>query len=94
MLRDKITAELNAPSIGLFEFQNEVLAALPLRLTMVEIMPRGTGWRLTLPKSVAAIMQIRAKESDIAVLLLHGHIELWTIETLRSSVTTPLSEII
>jgi hypothetical protein len=49
---------------------------------------------LTLPKAIAAIMQIRPGESELAVWFLHGHIELWTIETLRSAVTTPLTEII
>jgi hypothetical protein len=47
-----------------------------------------------LPRSIATIMQIRPGESDIAAVFLQGHIELWTIETLRSSVTTPLTQII
>jgi hypothetical protein len=39
-------------------------------------------------------MQIRPGESDLALWFLHGRIEIWTVETLRSAVGTPLAEII
>lgn len=93
-LRARIATELNAPSPNSLEFQDEASAALALRLISVEITPRKPGWRLTLPRPIAAIMHIRPRESDIAALFLQGHIEIWTIETLRSSVTTPLIQII
>ena len=35
-----------------------------------------------------------ARGERSCAVVLHGHIELWTIETLRSAVTTPLTEII
>lgn len=93
-LRARITAELNAPITDALEFSDEVAVALALRLVPVEVTPPEPGWRLTLPKPVAAIMQIRPGESDVAALLVQGHIEFWTMELLRSSVTTPLSQII
>jgi hypothetical protein len=93
-LQDRIAAELNAPSTDPLEFQDERSATLALRLQPVDIMPRGPGWRLALPRPIAAIMQLRPGESDVAALLLQDHIELWTMETLRSSVSTPLTEII
>jgi len=93
-LRARIAAELNAPSTNALEFHDEVSVALALRLVSVQITPPGPGWRLTLPKPIATIMQIRPGESDVAALVLQDHIELWTIETLRSSVATPLTQII
>lgn len=93
-LRERIAEELNIPNGSALEFQDPVSAALYLRLFAVQIMPRGPGWRLAVPRPIAAIMNISPKESDIAALLLQGHIELWTIEALRSALTAPLEQII
>jgi len=93
-LRARIAAELNAPLTNALEFSDEVSLALALRLVAVQITPPEPGWRLTLPRLIAAIMHIRPGESDIAALFLQGHIEFWTIETLQSAVTTPLTQII
>jgi hypothetical protein len=93
-LRASIDTELNAASVNVLEFRDEGLVTLALRLLSVEISPPGPGWRLTLPKPLAAIMQIHPKQSDVALLLFGEHIEIWTMETLRSSVATPLLEII
>lgn len=93
-LGTKIALELGVQSTNLLEFQDEVAAALALRLVPVEIKPRGPGWRFALPRTIAAIMQIRPKESDVVALFLQGHIEVWTIETLRSAVTPQLTQII
>jgi hypothetical protein len=44
-------------------------------------------------RPIAAIMQLRPGESSVAALLVQDHIELVTIEILRSSANTPLSDI-
>ncbi len=93
-LRARINAELRTVMNGLLEFHDEASLALALRLVQVRIAPPEPGRRLTLPKAIAAIMQIRPGESELALWFVHGHIELWTIELLRSAVTTPLTEII
>jgi hypothetical protein len=93
-LRNRIAAEVAAPNPDSLEFQDETLAGLALRLVPVEIKPRPPGWRLALPTPIAAIMQIRPQESDVAAVFLQDHIEFWTIGTLRASVTTPLTQII
>jgi len=93
-LRARISAELGASNRNSLEFQDEVFAALVLRLSPVEVKPRGPGWRVALPRHIAAIMQIRPNESEVAALFLQGHIELWTIETLRSAVAPPLTRIL
>jgi hypothetical protein len=93
-LRARIDAELRTVGSSMLEFHDEASLALALRLVQVRIAPPEPGRRLTLPKAIAAIMQIRPGESEVALWFLHGHIELWTIETLRSAVTTPLTEII
>ncbi len=93
-LQARISEERSAPGSNSLEFQDEASAALALRLLPVEITPRKPGWRLTLPRAIAAIMYIRPGESEIAARLVREHIELWTIETLRSSVTMPLTRML
>jgi hypothetical protein len=93
-LRARIDAELGTAGTSMLEFRDEASLALALRLVQVRIAPPEPGRRLTLPKAIAAIMQIRPGESEVALWLVHGHIELWTVETMRSAITTPLTEII
>jgi hypothetical protein len=93
-LRATIDAELDRLTGSLLEFRDEASVALSLRLQPIEITPPGPGWRLTLPRALAAIMQIRPKESSVALLLFQEHIEIWTLETLRTSLAAPLAEII
>ncbi len=94
-LKARIAEELDARSTSALEFQGEVSAALIVRLLQVQLTRHETsGWRLTLPRPIAAIMQLHPSESSLAAFFLQDHIELWTMETLRSSVSTPLTEII
>lgn len=93
-LRARIALELNAPSTDALEFRDEVSVALTVRLMPIRITPPDPGWRLALPTAMAAIMKIRAGESELVALFIQSHIELWTIETLRSAVTPPLTEIL
>jgi hypothetical protein len=93
-LRARIAAELNAPGTNALEFHDAVLVALTLRLLPVQITPPDPGWRLTIPRPIAAGMQVRPGESDIAAIFFQGHIEFWTIETLRAAETLPLTQIL
>ena len=93
-LRSRIDAELGRVGSSILEFNDEESLALALRLVQVRIADTEPGRRLTLPKAIAAMMQIRPGESELVLWFLHGHIELWTIEALRSAVATPLTEII
>jgi hypothetical protein len=93
-LRAAIDAEPDRPAESLIEFRDEASVVLGLRLQPVEITPPGPGWRLALPKTLAAIMQIRPKESSVALFYLQEHIEIWTLELLRASATTPLAAIL
>lgn len=92
-LLDRIPAELKAINTNPLEFQDAASVALAFRLLPVEIMPRGSGWRLALPDPLAAVMEVRLKETDVAAMLLGDHIEIWTIETLRSSLAVPLTRL-
>jgi hypothetical protein len=92
-LRAQIAAELNIPTSTALDFRNEASATLPLRLLAVQITPPDPGWRLTLPRPVATIMGVRPGESELAGLLIQNHIEIWTIETLRSAMNIPLHQI-
>jgi hypothetical protein len=49
--------------------------------------------RLTLPRPIAAIMQLHPGKSSLVALFVQDHIELLTIELLRSSANSPLSDI-
>ena len=93
-LRAAIDAEPDRPAESLIEFRDEASVVLGLRLQPVEITPPGPGWRLAFPKTLAAIMQIRPKESSVALFYLQEHIEIWTLELLRASATTPLAAIL
>jgi hypothetical protein len=94
-LKARIAEELDARNANALEFQPEVSVALIVRLVEVQLMRHeASGWRLTLPRPIAAIMRLRPSDSSLAAFFLQGHIEFWTMETLRSSVSTPLTEII
>ena len=49
---------------------------------------------MTLPKALAAILQIPSKESSLAVLVQQGHIEIWTLGAIRASLETPLIDLL
>jgi hypothetical protein len=93
-LRERIAAEANISGENLIEFRDEASTALAVRLLAIEITPPGPGWRLTLPREIAAIMDIRPGETDLAALFTQNHIELWTIKALRTAVALPLTEIL
>jgi hypothetical protein len=93
-LRSRIAEELDSPSASAIEFSNASSVALALRLVPAQIARHEGGWRLTIPKPVAAVMRISPGESDVAALSFHGNIEIWTIEALTSAIAVPLREII
>jgi hypothetical protein len=76
------------------DFHDEVSVALATRLMAVQITPPDPGWRLTLPRPIAAIMRIRPKESELAARYIQNHIEFWTLDTLRAAVSTPLLDLL
>ena len=93
-LQARATAELTSRNANSLVFGDDSSVALALRLQLVKLFPFETAWRFTLPRSLAAVMQIMPGKSDIAALFLQGHIELWTIATLASAMSTPLTELI
>jgi hypothetical protein len=93
-LRAKIETEQTPADPHILEFDDAALVALPFRLLPVQISAPNPTWRLGLPKPIAGIMQLRPGQSELAALLVRDHIEFWTIEMLRLSVSTPLDEII
>jgi hypothetical protein len=93
-LRAAIDAAIGNPVKNAIEFPDEASAALSLRLFAIEVAPPGPGWRLTLPRPLAAIMQIRPKESSVALLHFQKYLEIWTLEALRASLAVPLAEMI
>jgi hypothetical protein len=93
-LLQRISIEIDTLGANPLEFRNEASAALPLRLVHVEALPRGSGWRLALPRPIAAIMQIKAKEGELAAMIRQGYIELWTLQALRSAIEPLLTEIL
>jgi hypothetical protein len=94
LLRERITAESRIPFTSALEFRDQVSMALAVRLLPIQITPPDPGWRLTLPRPIAAIMQVRPGESELAAGFIQNHIEFWTMETLRSAVSTPLADLL
>jgi len=94
MLQARIAAELETAGANSLEFRDEVSLMLALRFLPVKITPPEPGWRLTLPRTIAAIMQLRPKESEVAALFFQNHIELWTVGLMRSAMNTPIVDIV
>ena len=95
LLKTRIAEELSARYTGALEFQNATSVTLTLRLVEIQITHHETsGWRLTLPGPIAAIMQLRAGDSSVAALIVQQHIEIWTIQMLKSSANVPLPDIL
>jgi hypothetical protein len=90
----RIAVESSVALTSALEFHDEVSVALATRLMPVQITPPDPGWRLTLPRPIAAIMRVRPKESELAARFIQSHIELWTIEMLRSAVAHPFLEVL
>jgi hypothetical protein len=92
-LLDIGTAETAAPTARSVESQSEASIASAFRLLPVEIRPRGRAWRMLLPPLIAAIMQVSPGRSEIIAFFVQGRTELWTIETVKAAMSTPLDEI-
>jgi hypothetical protein len=93
-LQSKITDEMSISSYRFLDFRETRIAALPLRLVPIEVNRYGSRWRLVIPQVVAVSMRIRPAQSDVAALFLDGHIELWTIEILRTAFDHSLSQLL
>lgn len=76
------------------EFADDASVGLTLRLAPVQLTPPKPGWRIAFPRYIAAIMQIRPDESEVAALFIEGYAEFWTLEALRSSFAVPLVDIL
>lgn len=90
----RITVGSGVALASVLDFHDEVSVALSTRLMPVQVTPPEPGWRLTLPRPIAAIMRVRPKESELAARFIQNHIEFWTIEALRSAVSTPLLDLL
>ncbi|MGA7505993.1 MAG: hypothetical protein WA252_18105 [Candidatus Sulfotelmatobacter sp.] len=94
-LAARIAEQASDRSSSIVEFHDEASVGLTQRLVEIQMTKHTTsGWRFTLPRVVAAIMQLRPEASELAVLLVQGRVELWTLETLRAAVSQPLPDIL
>jgi bifunctional DNA-binding transcriptional regulator/antitoxin component of YhaV-PrlF toxin-antitoxin module len=75
-------------------FEDEAVESLAFRLVPLELFPPGPGWRFLLPKWLALIMGVESKERSVALLHLHGYIEIWNLELLRASLDKPISDLV
>jgi hypothetical protein len=95
LLRARVTEKRAEGDAGPFEFQDAASVVLRLRLLQIQLNRHETsGWRFTLPRPIAAIMQLRPSESSLIALIVQDHIELWTVEAMRSAVDIPLADIL
>jgi hypothetical protein len=95
LLHTKITEKAAEGAARSFEFQDAASVVLRLRLLQIQLVRHETsGWRLTLPRPIAAIMRLRPGESSLVALIVQDHIELWTVEALRSAANLPFPDIL
>ena len=78
----------------MLDFEDDASAVLGFRLMAIQLSPPPPGWRLTLPGAIAKLMHVRSAESEVALLVSDGHIEIWSLENLRSALSAPPSEIV
>jgi hypothetical protein len=94
-LRAKLSEQSNETTKNdPLEFEDETSATLPLRLASVQLSPPRPGWRLTLPRAITTVMGVLPGEDEVALLISNGHIEIWTIEKLKSALRIPLADIV
>lgn len=93
-LQQEIDAASEEPLTSLLDFRDESRTVLPLRLLPVDVAPHGANYRMTLPKLLTSIFQVRPGEESVAVLVNQGHIEIWSFEALRTAITPPLQQLL
>jgi hypothetical protein len=94
-LRNKISALESEPASGPLVFEGDEKATVASRLFEVDLRwSAAHGWRLTLPSVTINLWRIEPGRNDVAFLLSHGYIEIWSMETLRSAFNVPLTDIL
>jgi len=78
---------------AMLDFEDDASAVLGFRLMAIQLPP-PPGWRLTLPGTIAKLMRVRSAGSEVALLVSDGHLEIWSLENLRSALSAPPSEIV
>jgi len=91
-LRRYVEEQAGRPIESAIYFRDPSLAILGLRLIPIEITASGPGRRLKLPRVVAAAFDIAPGVSSVA-LIADQEIEIWNLETFRSSIAAPFPEL-
>lgn len=86
--------EAVAPGDILDNTENNELAAVQARLLPTTASPRGPGWRVHIPKEARDLVPEKEERSFVFVLVVAGFIELWFPDTLRRSLSTPVTDVL
>jgi hypothetical protein len=74
------------------ETDANIRASIRSRLVPCTITRPRPSWRMNVPK--VAIQLAPGERSQVFLLVVRGHVELWFPETLRRAVSIPISEVL
>lgn len=66
-LQQRIAGEVDRRAETILDFLEDISAILPYRLLLVDVKPPDPAWRIEMPKSLAAILQIHPGISELAI---------------------------
>jgi len=92
-LRDEIASSIEEPLDSVISFREDSITALPLRLLPLDLVPYHGGFRITLPRLVISIFQASPGQDSVALLVSQGHVELWSLQTLRVALNSQLDQL-
>jgi len=79
---------------GPLDFEEPGSVVLAGRILERQLARSTSGWRLTLPRNVVELWEIRPGNNSAAVLISGGYVEIWSIDALRDAYSVPLRDLI
>ena len=83
--------EIAVPGKALDETETNTRASIRVRLITCTVTRPRPSWRLIVPK--VAIQLAPGERSHVFLIIVRGYVELWFPDTLRSAMSTPVSEL-
>jgi hypothetical protein len=84
--------EIATPGKVFDETETNKRASIRVRLIPCTVTRPRPSWRMIVPK--VAIQLAPGERSHVFLIIVRGYVELWFPDTLRSAMSTPLSEIL
>ena len=75
------------------DFEDSEVAAMPTRFLQTDLKPFQQTWRVALPR-IAIEMITNETNKTVALLFSGGHLEVWSLESLKAAFSRPLKNIL